>query len=222
MRSAPFAFAVVLSMLAATACQGAPATAMPEGEGRGLVASDDTPPPGATTYERPTWHEGDRFTLLRGERVAGTFAVVAIDEQGYVLDYDGQVHMRRDLDLGNLGEWTTDGKAPRHLLTPVDVRYRWPLWVGKRWSCEFVDRLVDGPAMSMQARYEVEDLDTVTVPAGTFAALRIVRSLRRLDLPDATPTRTQIVWYAPAVGLEVRQLLGDSVVDLVSLERGGS
>jgi hypothetical protein len=211
---------VLLPLLVSTfaACGSAPMPqpALPEGTGRGLLTADAEPPADAITYPRPTWHVGDTFALVRGEVATGDFTVEAIDEQGYVIRGSGGVRMRRDLDLGNLGEWQPDGDQPLHLLSPVDVRFHWPLWVGKRWQCEYVDRAAGGPAMTMLADYEVEDLDRVTVRAGTFDALRIVRTLRLPAAGDRVMTRTQLIWYAPSIGTEVRQVLGDTEVELVA------
>ena len=197
-------------LLALTACHGAP-TSLPDGMGRGLVEADASPPAGAATWARPEWQQGERFAAVQGELSHGAFVVTAVEPEAYVLDVGSGRHLRRDRDLGNLGEWVTAGDAPQRLLSPVDVRYHWPLWVGKRWSCEFVDRMRGGPALPMRATYLVEGLDTVTVAAGTFEALRIVRTLHRLDAPGQFHARTQVTWYAPAVGFEVRQLTGELV-----------
>lgn len=206
----------VLAVVAAFAgCGSAPPATLPDGVGRGLLQADAKPPAGATTYERPTWRTGQTFVLVRGDVVGAQFAVEAAAADGYVVRGPGGVRLRRDLDLGNLGEWQPEGDQPLHLLSPVDVRFHWPLWIGKRWSCEFVDRAPGGEALTMVADYEVEDLDTVTVRAGTFAALRIVRTLRLPAAADRVMTRTQVIWYAPSIGTEVRQILGDTEVELV-------
>lgn len=212
---------LVVAVLFGAGCAGAPAPAMPDGVGRGLLTVDTDPPAGAATYERPTWHVGQTFALVRGDFVGARFLVEAVDDAGYVVRGPGGVRLRRDLDLGNLGEWQPEGDAPLHLLSPVDVRFHWPLWLGKRWSCEFVDRAPGGEAMTMVADYEVEDLDTVTVRAGTFAALRVVRTLRLPAAGDRVMTRTQVVWYAPSIGAEVRQILGDTEVELVEWRSPG-
>ena len=211
-------FAIQVLLLGLSGCQGVPPS-MPDGMGRGLVQADATPPAGATTWARPEWQKGERFAAVQGERSHGAFVVVAVEPEAYVLDVGSGLHVRRDNDLGNLGEWVTAGDAPQRLLSPVDMRYHWPLWVGKRWSCEFVDRMRGGPALPMRATYLVEGLDTVTVAGGTFEALRIVRTLHRLDAPEQFRTRTQVTWYAPAIGFEVRQLAGE-VVELTGHTRG--
>lgn len=215
MRASALLLLALLSVVAA--CAGSP-EALPDGAGRGLLRADD-PPGQGPTWSRPVWAVGSRFSLVRGEQLRGTFEVVAAGDDGYVIDAGGGREIRRDLDLGNLGEWA--GGAPSRVLSPADVRYHWPLWVGKRWECEFVDRVRGGEALPMSASYEVEALDRVVVPAGTFDALRIRRTLR-LGLPDSAGTfltRTQMTWYAPEPGLEVRQLLGDTMVELVAFER---
>lgn len=198
-------------------CSGAPAT-LPEGMGRGLLHADAEPPAGVVTYARPDWRAGDAFTLVRGEVLTAKFTIETIDGRGYVVRGPGGMRLRRDLDLGNLGDWEPEGEEPLHLLSPRDVRFHWPLWVGKKWSCEFVDRARGGAAMKLQAEYEVEDLDTVKVPAGTFAALRIVRTLRLVD-SDPVLTRTQVIWYAPSIGAEVRQIVADTEIELVEWRR---
>lgn len=206
--------AVAIAFAGALAgCSSAPPPAMPDGMGRGLLQADAAPPADAALYERPDWLVGQTFVLVRGDVAAAQFVVENVDASGYWLRSSGGVHLRRDRDLGNLGEWQ-DGE-PVHLLSPVDARFHWPLWIGKRWSCEFVDRALGGHALTMLASYEVEDLDTVTVRAGTFDALRIVRTLQLPAAGDRVMTRTQVLWYAPSIGAEVRQILGDTEVELV-------
>jgi hypothetical protein len=214
---------VVLACLSASACRTdppPPLPPLPEGAGRGLLGFDAGPPAGARTFERPQWRAGERFVAVQGERLRGAVAVVAVEPDAYVLEVNPAVHVRRDRDLGMLGEWSSADQAPLHVLAPADVRYHWPLWVGKRWSCEFVDRLRGAEPVTMRASYTVEALESVTVPAGTFEALRIVRTAHRLDAPAEFRARTQILWYAPSIGYEVRQLVGE-LVELTEHARGG-
>jgi hypothetical protein len=212
-------FAAAMVFLPLAACQAPVPAAPAEAAGRGLLQADATAPAGVATFERPEWQPGDRFELLRGQRQRASFTVIAADADGYTLDTGLGMLLKRDRDLGNRGEWRTNGDA-KHLLSPVDRRYHWPLWVGKAWSCEFVDQPGDGgKAMTMQADYVVEGLDRIIVPAGAYDALRIVRRVRLLGQGDEFLTRAQITWYAPAIGTEVRQLVGDSLVELAAVER---
>lgn len=200
-------------LLGVAACSSAAAPDAPAPSAGGVVAVDAEPPAGAATWTRPQWRVGETFLLRRGERVQGAFRVTAAGDEAYVLDTGGGPLLRRDLDLGHLGASAPDG-TPLRELSPADTCYHWPLWVGKRWTCEFVDRARGAQTVTMRASYHVEEVDTITVPAGTFEALRIVRTLR-LPGTDNVLTRTQLTWYAPSLGTEVRQLAGDTLIELV-------
>ena len=192
---------------------------MPEGEGRGVVVADPEPPAGAQVWQRPEWRVGDAFVLLRGAQARLRFTVAEAGPTGYLLVSDDGNRMRRDLDLGILGEWAADGDEATRLLSPVDTRCHWPLWVGKKWRCEFVERSRGGPALPLQVGYEVEGLDTITVAGGTFSALRIVRTARLMIEGQRFLDRSSVIWYAPEPGLEVRQLIGESMIELVEWTR---
>ena len=202
------------------ACASVPDLPQADTDGIGLTASDEQAPVGVEVWHRPQWRVGDRFTLVRGQLLRGDFEVVQAEGGVYTIDVGNGRLLRRDFDLGNLGEWSQADDQPLRVMTPVDVRYHWPLWVGKRWQCEFIDRVSGGEALRMSASYHVEAMDSVQVPAGEFRALRIVRTLRLLAKDGDFLTRTQMAWFAPDAGLEVRQLLGDTLVELVAWQRG--
>ena len=207
----------LLTLLAA--CHGTPP--LPEGSGRGLIAFDPAPPAGAQVWERPTWHQGDHFVLLRGGKQRLDVTVAVADEKGYLLVDSRGSRLQRGLDLSNLAEYEQDVAQPAHELTPGDFRYHWPLWLGKRWRCQYADRTAGGQSLPVENAYEVEALDTVVTPGGTFKALRILRTSRLLVESDAIILdRTSVIWYAPDLGLEVRQILGDTSVELVSWTQG--
>jgi len=210
--------AVLVCSVLFAGCASAPT--LPEGTGRGIIAFDPAPPAGAKVWDRPTLRVGDRFVLLRGGTAKKRFEITEAGEQGYTLLDENEVRLKRDRDLGNLGEWPKEGDAALHLLSPVDARYHWPLWVGKRWRCEFCDRTRGGSALVIEASYEVEAVDTIRVPAGTFEALRILRTARLKSEGATFIDRTIAIWYAPEIGLEVRQLLAESSVELVEWTRG--
>ena len=192
---------------------------LPAGTGRGLIAFDPSPPAGAQVWPRPIVRDGDAFTLLRGGQVKQRFVVTEVSEAGHTLQDEAGHRLRRDADLGNLGEWPEKGEEPIHALTPVDARFHWPLWVGKKWRSEFADRAA-GQAMLLEVAYAIESLDTVVVPAGTFAALRIVRTVKLVVEGEKYLARTSIQWYAPDIGLDVRQLIDGSAFELAEFTRG--
>ncbi|MEO0652798.1 MAG: hypothetical protein AAFZ65_19145, partial [Planctomycetota bacterium] len=93
------------------------------------------------------------------------------------------------------------------LADPIDPSYAWPLWVGKRWTGDYVRRESSGTELPVVARYEIDARETVTVPAGTFDCLRVWRR-DAVNLEGNYLERTTIDWYAPEVGYVVRRLEG--------------
>ncbi len=192
---------------------------LPDGGGPGIVAFDPVPPEGAKTWGPPSWQVGDRFALLRGGQQRIDLTVTASENGSYTLTDASGNRMRRGHDLSNLGEWGREGDQALHELTPADVRFHWPVWIGKRWRCQYSDRTAGGAALPIETGYEVEDLDTVVTPGGTFSALRIVRTSRLKLEGGGFLDRVSVVWYAPELGLEVRQILGDTSVELLEWVR---
>lgn len=214
-------FALLLLSVSPSACKGAPA--MPPGEGRGLVAFDAEPPAGAELFQRPTWRVGDRQALLRGGQMRLQLTVTRADAGGYVQqDEASGMRLVRDLDLGNVADLppAKDGDQPLRLVAPRDVRFHWPLWVGKRWRCNFVDKTVEGTAIPLEVSYEVEGIDTVRVPAGTFRCLRLMR-VARVDKEGRWLEKSSSIWYAPEAGVEVRQLVEGTMIEMVEWTRAG-
>ncbi|MCA8953549.1 MAG: hypothetical protein KDE27_28820 [Planctomycetes bacterium] len=207
---------VSIAAALAAACQSAP---LPDGEGRGVLAFDPDPPPGAATYELPTFRVGDRYALLRGGRMRLDFAIVAVGPDGVVVQDATGHQLRRTPELAYLGNWNERGE-PVRLVSPADTRFHWPLWVGKTWRCEFVDRRAGAPPLVIEVRYRVEAAERITVPAGTFDTLRIARIERAMVEGEQFFDQTSLVWYAPSVGLEVRQLIGGTAFELVEWTRG--
>jgi len=214
----PGAPSVAVVLLLAS-CASSPS--LPDGAGQGLIAFDTAAPASTQVWNAPKWSVGDHFTLLRGGQARIEFTVTEATEDGYTLvDAHGN-RMRRGTDLSNIGEWPPEGEEPRHVLSPPDVRFHWPLWVGKHWRCQYSDRTAGGQALPIETSYEVEDFDTISTPAGTFDALRILRTSRlKLD-QGRYLDRVMLVWYAPDIGLEVRQVFGDTSVELIEWKKAG-
>ncbi|MBP8299906.1 MAG: hypothetical protein KA020_06090, partial [Planctomycetes bacterium] len=72
----------------------------------------------------------------------------------------------------------------------------------------------------IEATYVVEALDTVVVPAGTFPALRIVRRTALLGTKEQFLDRTLVLWYAPSIGYDVRQIQDSTTFELLDWTRG--
>jgi hypothetical protein len=203
------------SLLAA--CAGAPAPV--EVEGKGLVTVDAEPPAGARTWNRPEWQVGDRFAYLRAGRIEIGVRVVSADESGYVLeDERNGVLLLLDRDLGELGERVPADSSRDRSRDPVDARLTWPLWVGKRWTCHFVQRHADGGGLPLLATYTCDTIEDVTVAAGTFRCLRIWRRTRPA-IPGEFLDAHELMWYAPDVGWFVRRLGDGALTELVEFDR---
>ena len=67
-------------------------------------------------------------------------------------------------------------RVERASALPNDGQYDWPLTVGKKWSAKFRwrDRQSASKSGTVRAVYTVEKEEVISVPAGTFSALKIV------------------------------------------------
>ena len=211
--------AVFPAVLVLAACGTAPKPELPQGYGEGVIAYDPLPPEGGRPplFQPPVWRVGDVFVLLRGNRVRLPLRVMRADEAGYELADPAGGRFVRDRELAVLGEGPPEGELV-HVLAPRDVRYHWPLWVGKKWTQRFVDRTAGGESLPLEVRSEVEAMERVTVAAGSFDCLRIRRTSRLL-LEGEYYDRTTYLWYAPDPGFEVRQLMGETEFELAEWQR---
>lgn len=199
-----------------SACASSPPG--PDVEGQGLVSVDATPPPGAELFERPQWHAGDRFVFRNGDRLRLRKRVVAGAEGRFELvDEDGGGTLELDADLGELGERNGQGEAGI-TFDPVDVRFAWPLWVGKRWSSHYVRRAPGQPPLPLLVQYHCDAIETVEVPAGTFRCLRIWRTASVAAQGDYID-RVSLLWYAPEVGNLARRLSDSLLLELDDWQR---
>ncbi len=200
---------VIFALLAvAPACRSRTPVLAP---GSGLASVDREAPPGATLIGRPEFTAGDWFAYRRGGRHRLRYRVVTDpDGSGYLLvDEDADRALVLDRDLAQLGE----GSTPREnglvewnvRKDPLDPSYTWPLWVGKRWSGDFVRRGADGTQLPFKTFYRVVATEQVVTPAGTFDTLRIERHASPATEGDF-PDRVSLHWYAPEVGFLVRSL----------------
>ena len=184
---------------------------IPSGEGQGLLAVADLPP-GVTAFERPTWATGDGFTFLHAGVVRQEFRVEATEVGFRLIDEQTGLVLTKDRDFGDVGRERTGQPGSRVIHAPADIRYAWPLWVGKTWTCHYL-RKTAGEVVAMLATYAVEAEETLEVPAGTFRCLRILRSTRPAGEVSYYP-RHMFVWYAPDVGIEVRWIEQDRLTEL--------
>lgn len=213
-------FAVLLPVplcllaLSVTGCASRPE---PLAAGPGLVSHDRTPPADAATFARPELQVGDRFVFRRGGQERIAVRVSAIDEDAVELtDEDRGMVNRFDRDFGAV-ELRDAAGATITRWDRVDARFHWPLWVGKRWTAQYVRRDQDGE-VPVLAEYSCEGRENITVLAGSFDSLRIVRRSRPL-LDGEWLERVDVFWYAPSVGQVVRRVEDSVLTELESAHR---
>jgi len=202
-----------LSVSLATACASQPDRAA---TGKGLLSFDREPPEGAKVYEAPVWTVGDHFVYRRGGRVRNDFRVVDVSEAGFVLEETGShVYQKLTRGLAELARVAPDKNLHR-VLSPADFQLSFPLWVGKKWSCNFIDRSPDGQR-EINASYHCDKLEKIETKAGTFECLRIWRTARWVTT-EQFYDRVSVAWYSPEVGFFARRLEGDQLFELEEFE----
>ncbi|MBK8976898.1 MAG: hypothetical protein IPM29_13345 [Planctomycetes bacterium] len=207
-----------LALVAALAACSSPPPAPP---GAGLVSVDREPPAGARVAERPTPRVGDRLVYLRGGKVRTAFRYVEVDDENIVLEEeDVGSRLVMDRDLGLLREEPRGAPESARMRSPVDAQLSWPLWVGKRWVCEFVS---SGPGIAVplpiRALYTCDAIETLATPAGSFECYRVRRVTQPIGREDKSYDRHHILWYAPAVGHFACMLEDGLLTELLELHR---
>ena len=132
-------------------------------------------------------------------------------------------------------EWnlieTMRGEVLDRTAEPAWPHYRFPLEVGKRWEVSFVSTYrARNQVTRHEWRSEVEGVENVTVPAGTFAALKLKAESQFSGPREQRLVRgrqTLTYWYAPAVDRFVRMefqedargYLDQRLIELVAVKR---
>jgi len=217
MKTHSFALTLLLSLCALSGCKS-PHAGSELPPGKGLVSYDREPPPGAETFARPTWRAGDSFVYRKGGQ-ARLPSLVEADGDGWrLVQEEGRPALRLDADFGDLGQVPQEGEEGLVTNDPVDARFSWPLWDGKRWTCQFVRRTPDELPFPLQVEYEVRGEEQVKVPAGSYRCLRIWRTVRPAK-EGVFIARVALIWYAPEIGYVVRTLDDGIVTELEEVHR---
>lgn len=127
----------------------------------------------------------DREETLRGRR----YTVIARDN----------VEAWLSAETKSIAFLTQDGKVIE-TYDPDWQDWQWPLAVGKSWTSNYKQTNLQQAFPPAQAKWTVTAYEDVTVSAGTFKAFRIERA------PGANTNQVITRWYAPQVGLVVRQI----------------
>ncbi len=183
-------------------------TELPEGTGAGLLAWDRTPPKGAKLWQRPKLRQGDRFVYRRGGRIDLEYRVTRADESGYELleERTGLIRVLTP-DLAETERFVPNNPAKRVVRAPADFLLHFPLWVGKRWSGQYLEKHPDGRVLPIRVHYRCEAVVAVRLDSGvTLPCLRIVRT-SRLEIGNRKfLDQTSILDYAPKLGWFARRI----------------
>lgn len=182
--------------------QGARRATAPSGPAP--VASVAAPAPGGLPL--PVWRTGDEWAYrYENPESTGTF-VWSVDrietvggEPHYIIVTGTREIFYRVTDLGFTRE-TVRGKVVREITSSSWRFIAFPLMAGKSWDMEYhEERPVDRQSEDVQRRCMAEADETITVPAGTFAAVRVSCKNLRNDAWLIT------LWYSAQVGHLVRE-----------------
>jgi hypothetical protein len=155
----------------------------------------------AETVPAPAWRPGDRWAYVwtsgqdRGTRTIEVREVKAINGVRYyvVRNMEAEADQYWTMDLHWAGS-VRESKVQARMVPP-EPWFTWPLRVGQQWqhSGEFEQ---EGGKHRANDTFVVVALETVEVPAGTFEALKIVRT--------STGGDSDQYWYVPEVRSYVR------------------
>jgi hypothetical protein len=168
----------------------------------------------AEIAEQPTWGLGDSWTYSRTlyataasrstERSEYTMVVSAKKQDFYTLSYSSLDSNGKSTEAPtywstatNFINWRGDGGKRQEY-----AWYRWPLEQGQTWEYLWLQ-----PGMGETAwKAKVRGWETITVPAGTFRAIRIdlENSCYYQGVDGGVCRQEDIVWYSPMVRAKVR------------------
>jgi hypothetical protein len=147
----------------------------------------------------PVWNIGDKWTYKNTTGEIFTFEVVKIErdlyvtkigEQRYLIGYDKKT-MNNTFLLDTSGN-RIENKGPFRKL------YDFPIVVGKKWS----DTTVSVPPASkieatFSSEFQVEGIEEVTTPAGTFKAFKIF--YKQAVISPQRGSGWVRIWYSPVI-----------------------
>lgn len=143
-------------------------------------------------------HRGLRSYQVIDEKPDGGFIVEVKNEEGLVLWHR---HFDRDYQiLGTnfliLGEKSKPG-------APWEKALDFPLFIGKKWQNEFRGEGADGISRTFKNTWEVEKVEMVETPVGTFNSFKIHRNFSASGMRQ---NRDQYYWYSPEMKIVIKLL----------------
>jgi len=162
-----------------------------------------------TATHTMTLDSGNTFVLnVEGGDTSFTIDGICTDEGIFLMDVPGMSTTATTSD--GTGRVTTSGSEGVTLPNDVQVDDEWSQTISANVA------LGDSPmAVVIDTQYKAVGYENVTVPAGTFQALR-VDAQSTLDMAGNKSDFTQTLWYAEGVGTVKSDVGGVASVELVS------
>lgn len=149
----------------------------------------------AAETQGPSYRDGD-FWVFKVDRQSTAFSSSRAIHGVYTVRFrDGKLLTDAD-DV----QYFSDTVPSVHGLTQNPPWLRFPLTLGKKWTYEFRYTSDNRREYSVSAEFSVVASETVTVPAGTFEALKLVRT----DLGARAGKIVHMYFYSSKSGSVVR------------------
>ena len=163
---------------------------------------------GQDKVEAPVWSVGDKWTWKRVDGAILNSEVVGVKEDLYILK------MGKDPDLYGYDKKTMNVKflikeGGRKVKVESDWRNAldFPMFVGKKWTKSTYVKPARGDLeVTYINEYNVEGVEDVTTPAGTFKCYKI--RLKQTNMSPRTPrNKSGLVryWYSPEVKILIKR-----------------
>jgi hypothetical protein len=155
-------------------------------------------------YDAPIWNVGDYWKFQYSDKRWWVYEVVRIEDNLYIIENPFvawfEAYDKTSLELKFL--ITKDGKRSKPRVT--DIYFDFPLYVGKKWN-----KMVTAPPsqtsidISYLLEYNCISQEDVTVPAGTFKALKI--KYKQTNMFGST-SGVAYIWWSPVAKVSVKMV----------------
>jgi len=157
--------------------------------GTALVVAQEQPPAGAKVAPFPQPKPGSWWLFQDTAFGETKVELKSVEEGKFVLQVEERGSTRNSIvasewnaieTLSPRGQWLT--------FLPHSRTYSFPLWEGKKWGGPVTLKTSTGFGNAFSVRGEAKRWETITVPAGTFEAMRVEAS--------GNPAGGTTCWYA--------------------------
>jgi len=149
-------------------------------------------------HDAPVWNVGDYWKFQFSDKRWWVFEVVRIEDNLYIIENpfasEFMAYDKNNFELKFL--ITKDGKRSKPGVT--ELYFDFPLYVGKKWSKMVTASPSQSPSLNISYSLEFNCIshEDVTVPAGTFRALKIKYKQTNMIGPT---NGVAYIWWSPIV-----------------------